>query len=169
MQWRTAHLSKKKSPPVTHFMGWVESPTNELCMRPVCCDLASLEQYLVAGGTKGTWHSMFNTLSLVPDKWPQTCLWKHLLLRFQASTAMCTRSALFPDFKQREKEILYRRLGTTYRSQSWTPWPLKMGRKGPAETSVRKCFSTPRKITEERRAKKFTYIHCLSGPVTQSV
>jgi hypothetical protein len=146
-------------------MGWVESPTSELWMHPVCCDFASLEVYLVAGGTKGTWHSMFNMCLSCQKSDLNFAYEKIYFAWFQASAAMYTRSALFRDFTQRGKAILYRHFGTTYRSQSWAPWPLKVGRKGCTATSVRNCLSTLRKITEERRSKKFTYIHCLcSGP-----
>jgi len=85
---------------------------------------------------------------------------------FQSSAAMYTRSALFRDFTQCRKAILYWHFRTTYRSQSWVPWPLKMGRKGCTETSVRNCLSTLRKITEERRSQEFTYIHCLCSRCT---
>jgi hypothetical protein len=62
------------------------------------------------------------------------------------------RTALFWDITQRRVVIVYRRVGTTYRSHlqgSLDSWPLKMGPIRYAETSVNNYHTTPRNIPED--------------------
>jgi hypothetical protein len=73
------------------------------------------------------------------------------------------RSALLWDITQRRVVILYRRVGTTYRSHlkgsrspffsSWTSWPLKMGPICCPETSIKDYRATLRNIPEELRSQ----------------
>jgi hypothetical protein len=68
------------------------------------------------------------------------------------------RSALFWGITQRRMVILYRSLGTTYRSHrqgSCTSWPLKMGPIYCPETSVKDYHSTLRNTPEERRSHQY--------------
>jgi hypothetical protein len=67
------------------------------------------------------------------------------------------RSALFRGVTQRRVVILYRRFGTTNRSNKagllhWTSWPLKVGQIRCPETSVKDFHSTLRSTPEERRS-----------------
>jgi hypothetical protein len=75
---------------------------------------------------------------------------------FQASAVMLMRSALFWGITQRRVVILYRRFGTTYRSNlegSWTSGPYKMGQIRCPETSVKDYHSTLRYTSEERTSQ----------------
>jgi hypothetical protein len=85
---------------------------------------------------------------------------------FQACAAMHMNFALFWDITQRWVVVLYRRFGTTYRSNlqgsrsprrklsSWTSWPLKKEPIGCPETSVQNYHSNLRNITEKCRTQE---------------
>jgi hypothetical protein len=78
---------------------------------------------------------------------------------FQASAAILMRSALFWDVTRRRVVIVYRRLGTTYRSHHHgsrvrvgkDSWPVNMEPIYCPETSVNNYHTTPHNIPEERR------------------